>query len=125
MAVGLRRQPRPGLHHHLARSRWLGCQGPRHGPSGWLVRRSAHPRGRGRDLDRRQGTPLSDDPDDVWDAVTRIVGFIDAAGLWVAPALVTDYWDFLALEAEVEAAKADARAAGLLESRIPEARRLS
>ena len=58
-----------------------------------------------------------DDPDDVWDAVTRIVGFINAAGHWEGEPLVTDYLDFVALEAQVEAARADAKAAGLLEKR--------
>ena len=45
------------------------------------------------------------------------MGFIDAAGHWEDEALVTDYSDFVALEAEVEAAKADARAAGLMTER--------
>ena len=68
-------------------------------------------------IDKGHLYPPGDDPDDVWDAVTRIVGFIDAAGLWEDVALVTDYGDFLALEAEVEAARADALAAGLTAER--------
>ena len=49
--------------------------------------------------------------------MTHIVGVIDAAGLWEAEALVTDYQGFVALEAEVAAARADARAAGWREVR--------
>lgn len=70
-----------------------------------------------RTVDKAHRYPPEDDPDDIWDAVTRIVGFIDAFGGWEGEPLMTDYADFLALEAEVEAAKADARAAGLLEER--------
>lgn len=55
-----------------------------------------------------------DDPDDVWDAVTRIVGFVNEVGRWEGEPLVTDYADFQALEAEIAAAEADGWAAGLL-----------
>jgi hypothetical protein len=68
-------------------------------------------------IDKGHLYPPSDDPDDVWDAVTRIVGFIDAADLWDDTALVTDYLDFVALDAEIEAAEADAVAAGLMTKR--------
>lgn len=68
-------------------------------------------------IDKGHHYPPSDEPDDVWDAVTRIVGFINAAGHWDHVPLVTDYSDFDDLEAEVEAAKADALAAGLLKER--------
>ena len=68
-------------------------------------------------IDQGHHYPPEDDPNHVWDAVTRIVGFINAAGHWEGEALTTDYSDFLALEAEIEAARADARAAGLLEER--------
>jgi hypothetical protein len=65
-------------------------------------------------IDKGHHYPPEDDPDDVWDAVTTIVAFVDAAGLWADVALVTDYLDFVALEADIEAARADARAAGLI-----------
>jgi hypothetical protein len=70
-----------------------------------------------RTIDKGHLYPPGDDPDDVWDAVTRIVVFIDAAGLWEAEALVTDYLDFVALDAELDAARADAIAAGLMTER--------
>lgn len=72
-------------------------------------------------VDKGHNYAPEDDPDVVWDAVTRIVGFVDAAPHWEGTALVTDYGDFVALEAEVEAARADARAAGWLDERKPDA----
>ena len=68
-------------------------------------------------IDKGHHYPPEDDPDDVWDAVTRIVGFISAAGHWEGEPIVTDFVDFVALEAEVEAARVDARAAGLMTER--------
>lgn len=68
-------------------------------------------------IDKGHHYPPSDDPDDVWAAVTTIIAFINAAGHWEGEALVSDYESFVALEVEVEAAKADARAAGLMTER--------
>jgi hypothetical protein len=72
-------------------------------------------------IDKGRHYPPADDPDDVWDAVITIVGFIDAAGPWEDTALVTDYADFVALDAEIDAAKADAMAAGLMTESRPDA----
>lgn len=56
------------------------------------------------------------DPDAIWREIETIVMAIDAAPIGWGPEdpLVNDYVDFLALDAEVETAKAEAQAAGLL-----------
>jgi hypothetical protein len=66
-----------------------------------------------RSVDKVHLYPTGEHPDDVWDAVTRIVGFINEAGHWQREPLVTDYTDYLALEVEIEVATAEARAAHL------------
>jgi len=68
-------------------------------------------------VDKAHLYPPDEEPSDVWDAITRIVGFIDAAGGWEGGPLVTDYGGYVALEAEIEATQRDACAAGLTEKR--------
>jgi hypothetical protein len=56
------------------------------------------------------------DPEAIWTEVATIIAFINESPMGWGPddPLITDYLDFLALDQEVEAAEADARAAGLL-----------
>lgn len=56
------------------------------------------------------------DPDAVWEEVETILGAINAAPMEWGPddPVVSDYLDFVALDAEVALAKDEARAAGLL-----------
>ena len=56
-------------------------------------------------------------PDVVWAQIEHILGFINEAGYWDDEPLITDYLDFVALDAELEAARADAIAAGLMTER--------
>lgn len=74
-----------------------------------------HPSGR-RPVDKVKVYPPDADPDTVWREIETVVMAIDAAPLGWGPGdpLVTDYDDYLRLDAEVEAAEVEARAAGLL-----------
>jgi hypothetical protein len=56
------------------------------------------------------------DPEAVWAEIERIITFVTEAPMGWGPEdpLVTTYPDFEALDSEIEAAEADARAAGLL-----------
>jgi hypothetical protein len=60
------------------------------------------------------------DPDAVWEEIETIVRAINESrmGWYPEDPLVTDYVDFLVLDEEVELAKAEARAAGLLAPEI-------
>ena len=44
----------------------------------------------------------------------RIVGFVNESGHRDGQPMVTDYWDFRTLDAEIEAANTDTIAAGLI-----------
>jgi hypothetical protein len=70
-----------------------------------------------RTVDKAHRYPPEDDPNDVWDAVVRVIGFVNEAGYWDGEPLITDYLEFVALDAELEAARADAIAAGLMTER--------
>ena len=74
------------------------------------------PSGR-RTVDKAHRYGPDEDPDAVWSAIVRVVGFVNEAGHWVGDPLVTDYLDCVALDAELDAAKADAIAAGLMTER--------
>jgi len=69
-----------------------------------------------RPVDKVKVYPPDADPDTVWREVETIVMAIDAARLGWGPddPMVTTYLDFVALDDEVQAAEAEARAAGLL-----------
>ncbi len=58
----------------------------------------------------------AEDPDMVWDEIEAVLSGINEAPIDWDPAgpKISDYADFLALDVEVAAAEADARAAGLL-----------
>ncbi len=70
-----------------------------------------------RTVDKAHRYGPDEDPDDVWDSIVRIVGFVNEAGHWVGDPLVTDVQDFAELDAELEAARADAMVAKLVTER--------
>ncbi len=74
-----------------------------------------HPSGE-RPVDGVKVYPPDADPNAVWREIEIVITAIDAAPLGWGPEdpLVTDYADYLHLDAEVETAEAEARAAGLL-----------
>jgi hypothetical protein len=74
-----------------------------------------HPSGERR-VDKVKVYPPDCDPSAVWGEVEVLIMAIDAAPLGWGPEdpLVTDYGDYLRLDAEVETAEAEARAAGLV-----------
>ena len=74
-----------------------------------------HPSGE-RPVDKVKKYPPDADADTIWREIETVVMAIDAAPLGWSPGdpLVTHYDDYLRLDAEVEAAEAEARAAGLL-----------
>jgi hypothetical protein len=69
-----------------------------------------------RPVDKVKVYPPDVDPDAIWHEIETIVRAINEAPMGCEPRdpMVTTYWDFLALDDEVEAAQADARVAGLL-----------
>jgi hypothetical protein len=76
-----------------------------------------HPSGK-RPVDKIKVYPPDADPAEVWGEIEVLIMAIDAAPLGWGPEdpLVTDYLDYLRLDAEVEAAEREARAAGLMAS---------
>ena len=69
-----------------------------------------------RPIDKVKRYPPDADADVIWREIEAIVMAIDAAPLGWSPGdpLVTDYLDYVALDDEVQAVEAEARAAGLL-----------
>jgi hypothetical protein len=67
-------------------------------------------------VDKAHRLDPNTDPNTVWDEIETIVHAINEAPMGWGPddPLVTNYVDFIALDAEVEVAEAEARAAGLL-----------
>ena len=67
-------------------------------------------------VDKVKVYPPEADPDVIWREIEAVIVAIDAAPLGWCPEdpLVTDYLDFVALDDEVQAVEAEARAAGLL-----------
>jgi len=74
-----------------------------------------HPSGE-RPVDKVKVYPPDADPDMIWGEIEVLIMAIDAAPLGWGPEdpLITDHADYLRLDAEVEVAEAEARAAGLL-----------
>jgi hypothetical protein len=74
-----------------------------------------HPSGQ-RTIDKMKRYPPDADPETIWREIETIVISIDAARLGWGPddPMVTTYLDFAALDDEVQAVEAEARAAGLL-----------
>jgi len=74
-----------------------------------------HPSGR-HPVDKVKVYPPDSDPNAVWREIEVLLMAINEAPLGWGPGdpLVTDYGDYLRLDAEVEVAEAEARAAGLL-----------
>jgi hypothetical protein len=69
-----------------------------------------------RPIDKAKRYPPDAHPDVIWREIETVVMAIDAAPLGWSPGdpLVTDYLDYVALDDEVQAVEAEARAAGLL-----------
>ncbi len=86
------------------------------GPDGAFVSRVVITAASGKaTVDKAHVFPASDDPDQVWREIETVVMFISIGPGWEQddPRVAT-YEDFVALDVELAAAKADAVAAGLL-----------